>query len=137
MKTKLLTPLLVLILLAAACAPATHTLRPGEVILKPGDGIVGLDPAVEITFIEIVADNRCPADATCITGGQVRVQVQVTQGTEMFQYTLTLGDMLAGDINSISVDGHLLTLTEVNPYPFASQPTDFADYTITLDIQPE
>jgi len=129
--------LLRLVFIASACAPAIRTLRPGRVVLKPGESVVGTNPAIEITFVEVVQDSRCPADATCITGGQVRVLAEVKQGTDLFQYTLTLGDMLAGDINSITVDAYVATLTEVNPYPLASQPTDFADYKITLDIQPE
>lgn len=137
MKTKKLLPLLALILLAAACAPATHLLRPGEVTLRPGESITSSDSATIVTFVQIVQDSRCPADATCIIGGQVRVLLQLTHGTELFQTTLTLGDMLAEDISSITVDGYVITLSEVNPYPLASQPTDYADYTITLDIQPE
>ncbi len=136
MKSKVdLAFLAALVFVASACGPTTRTLRPGEVVLKPGESIVGTDPAIEVTFVEIVQDSRCPADAMCVWAGQVQVLLQVTHGTERFQYTLTLGEMSEGQINSIAVDGYVITLTQVNPYPLASQPTNPGDYKITLDIQ--
>ncbi len=123
--------------LLAACQPAAlpYQLPSGQVVLAVGQNVASADGSLRVTFVELVEDSRCPADAICITSGSVRVLVEVSFGTEIFQSTLTLGDMLEGDVNSITVGGATVTLSDVQPYPLASQPADPADYEITLNIE--
>lgn len=137
MKSKMLGFTLGLFALAlAACQPAAPgVLPPGQVVLALGESIASADGSLGVTFIEVVEDSRCPADAICVTSGSVRVLVQATLGTESFQPTLTLGDMLAGDVSSIQVGNSTVTLVDVQPYPLASQPADPGDYEITLHVQ--
>jgi len=47
---------------------------------------------------------------------------------------LTLGDMTTGDTSVTTVGEFTVTLLEVNPYPLASAPVDYADYTVTLEL---
>lgn len=131
MKSKILVTLYLAVIFLAACASA-GALPLGDNSLAVGESVSG--EGVTVTFVRVLEDNRCPADAICVRSGEMRVLVEVGQGTESIQHTLTLGDMAAGDVSSITVGGHTFTLTEVNPYPLASDPTDFADYTITLNI---
>ncbi|MEX2161283.1 MAG: hypothetical protein WD751_05135 [Anaerolineales bacterium] len=107
----------------------------GTQVLKPGQSISSADGSIALTFVEVLDDSRCPADAMCVWQGNVRVLLEVTQGTELQQYTLTLGELLQGDVDSISVSGSTVALVQVDPYPLASQPTDPADYEITLSIE--
>src|SRR3972149_9385747 len=103
MKPRILTFALALFALAlAACQPAAPGALPyGQVVRSLGESIASADGSIGVSFIEVVEDSRCPADAICITSGSVRVLVQVTLGTESFQPTLTLGDMLAGGGSSL------------------------------------
>jgi hypothetical protein len=123
--------------LLAACQPAAlpSELPNGQVLLGVGESIASADGRTSVTFVELVEDNRCPADAFCLTSGSVRVLVEVSLGTEIFQATLTSGDMLEGDVNWITVGGATVTLSDVQPYPLASQPADPADYEITLNVE--
>ena len=130
MKTKI--ALLLAIVLLAACSPAI--LRLGTLVLKPGQSATSADGSVSVTFVELIQDSRCPADAMCIWQGNVRVLIEVRQGTEMQRYTLTLGALLEGDVSSISLPGYTITLKDVQPYPLTSQPSSPADYEITLGI---
>lgn len=133
MKSKVF--LLTLFVVLAACQPANPAVLPGgKVVLSPGETIASGDGNVTITFIEVLADSRCPADAMCVWQGNVKVSLQVVSGGQT-QVTLTLGELLAGDVNSVTVDGAIVTLVDMQPYPLASQPTDPADYEVTLDIQ--
>ena len=137
MKPRILTFALALFALAlAACQPAAPGALPyGPVVLSLGESIASADGSIGVSFIEVVEDSRCPADAICITSGSVRVLVQVTLGTESFQPTLTLGDILAGDVSSIQVANSIVTLVDVQPYPLASQPADPRGVEITLYVQ--
>lgn len=130
MKSKILLTLsLAAILLAACNAGASFVTDPTLEVGESWDA-----DGISATFIQVLEDNRCPADAICVRSGEVRVLIRVTHRGNSQDYTLTLGDMAEGDVSSISVDGQTFTLTEVNPYPLASDPTDFADYTITLNV---
>jgi len=64
----------------------------------------------------------------------VSVLLQVVSGGQTRQVTLTLGELLAGDVNLVTVNGATVSLVDVQPYPLASQPTDPTHYEVTLDI---
>jgi len=132
MESKQLLAGVLIALLAAACAPLVI---PGKVMLKLGQSAGDASQSVEITFIEVLEDSRCPVDAVCIWAGRVKVLLEIGYGTEIQQYTLTLGQLLEGDIDSIAVGEYMITLIRVDPYPLVSQPVDPADYQITLNIQ--
>lgn len=136
MKTKLIL-IMALALILAACAPAAPdgVFEAGQIVLRPGQRLNDMQSGSVLTFVEIVTDSRCPADAICVTSGFVQALFEIEQGTETRQVTLTLGDMTDADINSVAVAEWTVTLIEVNPYPLASQPVDYSEYTITIDLQ--
>jgi hypothetical protein len=131
MKSKILVALSLAAILLAACAPS-GSLPMGDNTLAVGESVSG--EGVTVTFVRVLEDNRCPADAICVRSGEVRVLLRSTVGGNSQDHTLTLGDIAEGDVSSITVGGHTFTLTEVNPYPLASDPTDFGDYSITLNL---
>lgn len=136
MKTKTLL-FIVALLLTAACAPqqAANVFEGGQVTLQPGQRLDDVQSGSALTFVEIVQDSRCPADAICITSGFVQVRLLIEQGEITRDVVLTLGDMQAGDAQSVDVGEWAVTLVEVNPYPLASAPVDYAEYSVTLDLQ--
>lgn len=136
MKAKLVL-LIAFTLILAACAPAVAdgVFEAGQVVLHPGQRLNDMQSGSALTFVEIVTDSRCPADAICVTSGFVQALFEIEQGTETRRVTLTLGDMTDADINSVAVGEWTVTLVEVNPYPLASQPVDYSEYTVTIDLQ--
>jgi hypothetical protein len=136
MKSKALI-LTTLLLLLAACTPAApHSVfERGEVTLRPGQSLDDVHSGSVLTFVEIVNDSRCPADAICVTSGFVQVLVRIDQGDLTREAVLTLGDMNAGDSDHVEIGGFTVTLVDVQPYPLASAPVDYAVYSITLDLQ--
>jgi hypothetical protein len=128
---KLLFTGIFLAFLASACAAQI----PGRVTLKPGESVSSADGDLKVTFVEVLEDSRCPADAVCVWAGQVQVLVEVAYGTEIQQYTLTADTLLEGDVNSITVGEYTIKLEQVDPYPLASQLTNPADYQVTLTIE--
>ena len=128
---KFLITVLILSIFVSACSAQI----PGKVTLHPGESASDANGSIKITFIEVLEDSRCPADVMCIWAGQVNVLIEVAYGTEIQQYTLTGHTLLEGDVNSITVGEHTITLVQVDPYPLASQPTEPADYQVTLTIE--
>lgn len=138
MKRIALSLMLVASLLAACApipAPASGRFEAGQVVLQPGQGLDDVQSGSVLTFVEIINDSRCPADAICVTSGFVQVMREVQQGEITRHETLTLGDLPDGAVSSSAVGEWTVTLVEVNPYPLASQPVEYADYSITLDLQ--
>ena len=133
MKPKFLLALTTCLLFLPACSPAAQTLRPGQLNLKPGESASSPDGSVTITFVEVVQDSRCPSDVECVWAGNIQVLIEVHQGTELQQYTLTLPP-LEGDTSVFTLADYTIELKDVQPYPVSTDPIDLADYTITLEF---
>lgn len=85
---------------------------------------------VSITPLEVVEDSRCPMDAMCIQQGQARVRVQTVDGmgTSTSILTLAAAEPATTEVSSI-------WLTEVMPYPMASDPTESEQYRFTFRVE--
>jgi hypothetical protein len=89
--------------------------------------------SLSVTFFNVTEDSRCPADAVCIWAGQVTVMVGVRENsTDLGRFNLTLGDNASAALQNVS--SYSIRLTEVQPYPLASQPTSPSDYIATLVV---
>ncbi len=101
-----------------------------EVTLALGEtrSISGGDLA--LTFEQVVGDNRCPGDATCILGGSATIRIHVQgPGDASRSYDLTTGEMRPVQHRGIRIE-----LLEVTPYPFSSMPFDPSEYRVKLRI---
>ncbi len=99
--------------------PATYVIDFGTAVALPDGRMLG--------FVEVVEDSRCPADAMCIWQG--RAVVAFTLGDEYFQV-----DYRGPGEGSAMVDGLVVDVRDVQPYPLASQPADKADYQVTVTV---
>jgi hypothetical protein len=86
-----------------------------------------------VKFVNVTEDSRCPSDVTCIWEGQVSVLVDLTNasdGKSLGNLTLTSrGAGGAGDNSSAkTVNGYLLRLVDVQPYPVSTQKISPSDY---------
>jgi hypothetical protein len=117
------------LLAATACLQVT---APGSinerVTLGPGEqaSVAG----VNIRFERVTGDSRCPADALCIQGGDAVVKITATQG---FGGRVEL-DLHTGDMKPVSHGDLTISLVQLEPYPFSSQPIHPKDYRATLRI---
>ncbi len=126
-----------LLLFATACSPAPNRVfEAGQVEMSPGESLDDVQSGSLMTFVRIMQDNRCPADTICVSPGFVQALFAIEQGGATHEVILSLGDAAVGD-SSMSVGEFTVTLLEVNPYPLASAPLDYADYRVTLDLWAE
>ena len=130
-RTSHTTLLVVLLTAAAACdgtGPTSPTPVDARVTLAPGQ-TAAVTSGVEIRFIGVTGDSRCPADALCILGGDAIVRIEIRSSGRATERELHTG-------NNAPVahrDLHI-ALVQLDPYPFSAHPIDPADYRATLRI---
>jgi hypothetical protein len=102
--------------------------------LKYGQNAQIRTERLEVNFIEVTEDSRCPSDVACIWQGQVTVGLNLTKNGKNFgKLNLTLspdGNNLAMQ----SFDRYTVKLMQVLPYPKSDQKTRIADYSVTLVV---
>ena len=98
--------------------------------LGPGQSATVSEAGVSIKFVTITGDNRCPADAICITGGSADVRIEVRRGNSTEPHDLKTGDMKPVVSKDVTIE-----LVEVSPYPFSSSPIQPGDYRVTLRVK--
>ncbi len=101
-----------------------------RVTLVPGQTLAVSEAAIALTFEGVSGDSRCPLNATCITGGDAQVGIEVLPARgNRANYVLHTGDM-----RPVKHDDLTITLVDLSPYPFAGRPTDPRDYRATLHV---
>ncbi len=86
---------------------------------------------LQVQFVRVTGDSRCPADAVCIQGGDALVQVLASDGQSP-----TLLGLHTGDASQASAvyQGARITLVELQPYPFSSRTIAADEYRATLTV---
>ena len=119
-------------LMAAQHPPVTHGPEGGDggrfrpVVLGVGDTL-DLPDGTVLTFVELIDDSRCPADATCIWQGQARLAFE-HEGEPLILTYLSPGEA------TVLLGAYGLQVLDVQPYPLASQPHDPADTEVTVRL---
>jgi hypothetical protein len=129
--TRLLT-IAVVAIVAAACdeSPtgpsvgfgASVTLAPGEVVQLAGT-------STSVTFVGVMGDSRCPADAICIQGGDAIVRLTIDDGGAPRAIELHTGSM-----RPVESGGLTFHLEDLQPYPFSSRTIAPHEYRATLRV---
>jgi hypothetical protein len=97
----------------------TPTATPGvnaSFVLAPGQSAVVGNGPLDVRFIGVVSDNRCPGDALCITQGVATLAFAVRHATT----DRGAHQLKTWGATTAQIDGYVITLTDVTPYPFAS-----------------
>ena len=89
---------------------------------------------IDVKFLNVTGDSRCPSDVTCIWQGKSTIIINVMKNSQnVGNFSLTSG---LGDTNAtvqIS-DGYFLQLTKVEPYPTSSTKISLSDYVATFTL---
>jgi hypothetical protein len=136
--------LAVLLLGAVACGEAgteplgadrAQAVIPGpvEVVLAPGVPVRLTGTNLELTFVAVVEDSRCPTDVVCVWEGNavVEVALEVSDGAEsVVQLNSTL------EPRSFERAGVRVTFVELQPHPHTDGTPPAEDYRLTLRAEP-
>ena len=86
---------------------------------------------LNVKFVEVLEDSRCPTDANCIWAGNARIKIEVTNkdgGKKTLELNTNSGPK--GD----QFDGWAIDLELLTPAPRSSQKTDPQSYQAKITI---
>jgi hypothetical protein len=123
----------------AGCAPPAQVQvnLDKEFKLAIGQMAVVKGENLEIKFVEVTGDSRCPTGVECIWAGEVSCLVEVTKtgtGGQPQPVTRTDPGAGAGDNTTASLDGYEVTFT-VTPYPRAGKQIQQSDYRLVMTVR--
>jgi hypothetical protein len=122
----LLLVLVLVTMLSAATPQAGETLR-----VKVGTNAKAAKSGLNIEFVELLDDSRCPKGATCIWAGEGKIKLSITKPGrkgQSFELVTTEGN------NSVSYAGYELRLIELTPQPAVNVRIDRTKYAATFVI---
>ena len=118
-----------LALLACDGSPTDPTVRLDQAFtLEVGETATLQGRPVEIRFIGVTGDSRCPIDVACVTGGDAVVQISTRSGTGPD----VLYELHTGDLKPVQHGTLTIALVRLEPDPFSSQTIPPEDYRATL-----
>ena len=95
---------------------------------------------LDLSFVDVIEDSRCPSDVQCIWAGQVSVSVELkiaSSGENLGRFGMTMiGSAEPGTSNDyhLSIGVYLVELVNVMPYPVSTQVIEPSEYVITLIV---
>lgn len=89
--------------------------------------------AVEVQLAGISNDSRCPADAQCITAGNVTVELNVAVNGES-ESTAVTGSGNADLPTTVTVLGYQIAMLGVTPQPKSGETITLTDYVVTFKV---
>jgi hypothetical protein len=96
--------------------------------LAPGQSAVFKAEKLEVTFVELISDSRCPSDATCFWQGTVTVRLAIRSNGKTTQHE-------ADAANDVTVDRYVVDVLDVLPARGPErQRIAPGDYRVTLKV---
>ena len=126
----LLLGLILLIPVLSGCISAATVSLDSEFILSPGQTASIAGESLDIKFIGVITDSRCPNGVQCIQAGVATCETQITKDNVKTQ--LFLGEV-GTMINNTPFQDYTLTF-HVSPYPEAGKPIAKRDYRLYLTV---
>ena len=131
--------LLAMLVTASAAAARGVPAQPMEIDLDIQYGQTASieNGALQLTFVSVDEDSRCPKDVHCVWQGQARTTMHVvTDGQDQGDVTVSmLARAPLGSAPTVSVGAYDLRLDSLLPYPLASQPTPPEQYLATVHVK--
>lgn len=129
--TRLAAILTCLALAACGAAPAreSQSVELGaQFTLAPAATASVENAGLEVTFVAVTDDSRCPRDVTCIWAGEVKVQLEIHASMK----DASQPEILEG--GSTVAGGYRVTLVRVAPQPISTARIAPQDYRATLKV---
>lgn len=147
MKTKRISFFLSVIFILSACQAPLPTVEAkvnNEFTLAPGQSVSVKRADLTITFNSVLSDERCPSQIDCASSGPVTVSLSVQKGSDT-PSTITLETFtdqdgrapmgpFEGIQDRIDLNGYLLQITGILPYPKNLSGIKASDYQVSLIV---
>ena len=90
---------------------------------------------LEVTFVEVVEDSRCPANVVCVRAGEAKILIALTiDGIELKRVTLTLVPEREGSPD-VTVDEYTVSFLALDPEPGTTGAGAEPGYVATLTVK--
>jgi len=103
-----------------------------EFPLKLGQKAVLFGDGLEIKFVEVLEDSRCPDGATCIWEGRISCRMELVKEGEQYQMVL-IQPGLSDDYVEQTYQEYMLNF-KVIPYPHVDTEIKKEDYRLLLTV---
>jgi hypothetical protein len=121
---------LTLVACGSAGAPAPHAASlDQEIQLAPGERAVFSQQELDIEFVRVVEDSRCPTDVTCVWAGEVKVQLSIRiNAAEATQHEIVAGQ-------NATVGDYRVIVLQVQPEPISTRTIPPDEYRVTVTVE--
>jgi hypothetical protein len=107
----------------------SRTVEPGAIVtLAPGQWVSVKSTSMKVRFVAVTEDSRCPRDVTCIWAGEVKVQLEIRQSSQL------ASPVEIREGGSTAAGAHRVTLVQVEPQRTSTTPIAAQDYRATLKM---
>ena len=128
----IITLLVAISLASGACHSANVAVLGEESVLKIGDCICVEGEELQIKFLEVTGDSRCPKGVTCIWAGEVSCTVEIEYRESINRLTLTEPGLTDWPPERSFREYRLVY--HVEPYPVAGVEIAEDDYRLHLTV---
>lgn len=117
-------------LLLSIAFTACRSAEPYQTIeLAPGEKAAFGSPKLNVEFVRVVEDTRCPSDATCVWAGEVKVQLLTRLGTaEAVSHEIAVGQQA-------TVGERRVTVVQVQPERTSTGEIAPQQYRVTVKVE--
>lgn len=101
--------------------------------LAPGESVVANPGALQLTFVGVTDDSRCPTNALiqCVWAGSARVALRVTGGSGSRDVAIETAPMR----DTLTIDRFQVQLVGVTPPKLTTDPIPASAYRATLRVK--
>lgn len=89
---------------------------------------------LNLKFIDVVGDSRCPSDTQCVFQGRVEISLQVVRGDRHLGNVNLVRQAGLENGEMVTIDGYSIQLIDVKPSPTTSQPIALSDYRAIVEV---
>ncbi len=110
---------------------AVQASSPAEIVLAVGDE-ARVDSLLRVAFSRVLQDSRCATTVVCPWMGDGAIEVWVALGmgpSHPFSIHTTL------DPKSVEFAGYVVTLLDLMPYPYTTDPIPADEYAVRLRVE--
>lgn len=108
--------------------------EPIEIYL--GETISHCEENISLTFVELISDSRCPANANCIWQGMIEVKIAVVIEGKESTFQLSSEPNYGSKLpRTQELEGYQITLENAFPYPVIGQKVNDKDRIVVISIQ--
>ncbi|MDD5288814.1 MAG: hypothetical protein PHY28_06885 [Dehalococcoidales bacterium] len=123
------------VVLLSGCSSASKASLGSEFTLSVGQSTRIASESMDIKFVDVIEDSRCPKGVTCIWAGQVSCAIEITKDNTENPITLT-DSAGTGSSEGYIFQNYKIVCT-VSPYPEAGKPIADGDYRLSITVAKE